>query len=417
MADTSMFRKAALEKLSSPEQLDVLMKVTSPRGWLALSALFAIIVVVILWSYFGAIPEKVMGQGILIKGASIREIASTTAGQIKKINTKVGDIIRQGQVIAEIGQGGLDRQINTLSKHIEIIKKQHIEQAILQEKNLSLSLQALKEETKSRQVSTANLQKQIRSLQEKVNVQKTLFKKGLVTKSTLLNTQKELSATRSSIDNNNVRLAQINSEIVALKRSFNKTEVGRENSLNQLQRELGELKSKLDGSSKIISAYDGQVLELMVDQGTLIQPQSRILTLEALDNTLEAVLYIPATDGKRVKTGMEVRISPSTVKAEEFGFIIAEVRSVSEFPTTLGGMRRVLRNEALVKELSGNSSRIEIIAKLELNPNTPSGFEWSSSQGPDSGVFSGTLCNGTVIINKRRPLGLVIPLFKKSLGI
>ena len=29
----SMFRKAALDKLASPEQLDVLMEVTSPRNW------------------------------------------------------------------------------------------------------------------------------------------------------------------------------------------------------------------------------------------------------------------------------------------------------------------------------------------------------------------------------------------------
>ena len=31
-----LFRKAALDKLASPERLDVLMQVTSPKGWLAL---------------------------------------------------------------------------------------------------------------------------------------------------------------------------------------------------------------------------------------------------------------------------------------------------------------------------------------------------------------------------------------------
>ena len=33
-----LFRKVALERLSSPEQLDQMMTVTSLRGWIALAA-------------------------------------------------------------------------------------------------------------------------------------------------------------------------------------------------------------------------------------------------------------------------------------------------------------------------------------------------------------------------------------------
>ena len=34
-----IFRKVALERLSSPEQLDQLLQVTDPKGWMALGAL------------------------------------------------------------------------------------------------------------------------------------------------------------------------------------------------------------------------------------------------------------------------------------------------------------------------------------------------------------------------------------------
>jgi hypothetical protein len=37
--DKPLFRQAALERLSSPEQLDQLVRVTHPLGWLALLAL------------------------------------------------------------------------------------------------------------------------------------------------------------------------------------------------------------------------------------------------------------------------------------------------------------------------------------------------------------------------------------------
>ena len=31
-----IFRKSALDRMASPEQLDALMRITSPRGWIAL---------------------------------------------------------------------------------------------------------------------------------------------------------------------------------------------------------------------------------------------------------------------------------------------------------------------------------------------------------------------------------------------
>jgi len=33
-----LLRKSSIEKLSSPEQLDMMMRVTSPMGWIALTA-------------------------------------------------------------------------------------------------------------------------------------------------------------------------------------------------------------------------------------------------------------------------------------------------------------------------------------------------------------------------------------------
>jgi hypothetical protein len=60
-----LFRKVALERLSSPEQLDQLMQVTGPKSWLALAALFALLVVVVVWGIFGSIAITVEGTGVL----------------------------------------------------------------------------------------------------------------------------------------------------------------------------------------------------------------------------------------------------------------------------------------------------------------------------------------------------------------
>ncbi len=65
-----IFRKAALERLSSPEQLDQLMQVTTPKGWLALIALAGLLVMVVVFSFVARIPITVAGQCILLDGGA-----------------------------------------------------------------------------------------------------------------------------------------------------------------------------------------------------------------------------------------------------------------------------------------------------------------------------------------------------------
>lgn len=54
-----LFRKAALEKLSSPEELDQLMQITGPRGWLVLVALLLLLGVAVVVGVTGEIPVQV----------------------------------------------------------------------------------------------------------------------------------------------------------------------------------------------------------------------------------------------------------------------------------------------------------------------------------------------------------------------
>lgn len=63
-----LFRKKALEKLQSPEQLNQLLTVTSPRGWLALVMLSILLLAAALWGILGTIQASVSGSGVLVGG-------------------------------------------------------------------------------------------------------------------------------------------------------------------------------------------------------------------------------------------------------------------------------------------------------------------------------------------------------------
>jgi hypothetical protein len=65
-SQSSIFRKESLERLSSPEQLDQLMQVVSPRSWLPLATLGCLLGLALAWSVLGRIPITASGQGILV---------------------------------------------------------------------------------------------------------------------------------------------------------------------------------------------------------------------------------------------------------------------------------------------------------------------------------------------------------------
>ncbi len=381
MGKRRLFRKAALERLSSPERLDEMMQVTSPMGWLALVALGITITAAIIWSVMGTITIKVHGNGILMRGKEVLAVTSDSTGRVVEILIAPGDNVKEGQAVARINQPDLELRLRDT--------REELEELIRQDQDRRLAQAAI----------VAQLKRQRNELSLRVDQLEQALAKGLIVPNQVLQAKSEVTA----IDE---RLAQ--TEL---------TDASRGNRLSEVRRQLRQAETKLETSAEITSPYPGRVLELTASMGDLVAAGSRIVTLESFDEPIEAVIYVPAGDGKKVHPGMEVLISPSTVRCEEHGFIIGKVSDVSDYPMTPEGLLRVLRNQSLVQELTGASAPIEVAADLLQDPTTASGFEWSSSAGPPNRVFSGTLCEASVVVEKRKPISYVLPIFKQTLGI
>ncbi len=60
-----------------PDELDRLMRITHPKGWLALIALLALVAATIVRGFFGSVPIEVGGdKGVLLGGDSLSQAAS-----------------------------------------------------------------------------------------------------------------------------------------------------------------------------------------------------------------------------------------------------------------------------------------------------------------------------------------------------
>ena len=58
---TDRFRKESLEHVSSPDQLDTYLKVTSPFSWLSFIAVIILLLGFVVWGIFGHLEKKVSG--------------------------------------------------------------------------------------------------------------------------------------------------------------------------------------------------------------------------------------------------------------------------------------------------------------------------------------------------------------------
>jgi hypothetical protein len=96
-----IFRKEALDRLASPEQLDQLMQLTSPRGWIALAGLGLLLLAALVWGLVGWIPTTVKVDGFLLPSL----ITATHSGKVAEVLVQVGQDIEDGQVLFKLDQG------------------------------------------------------------------------------------------------------------------------------------------------------------------------------------------------------------------------------------------------------------------------------------------------------------------------
>lgn len=109
MAD-NIYRKSTLDRMSSPEQLDKMIVITSPSFWLALAGGLLIVVVALIWAIAGRLPVKVETTGIFVTNQKEYTLSSETGGIVSSIEVKEGDTVEKGQVIIKLIDGNSIQQ-------------------------------------------------------------------------------------------------------------------------------------------------------------------------------------------------------------------------------------------------------------------------------------------------------------------
>jgi HlyD family secretion protein len=412
-----IFRKVALERLSSPEQLDQLVPLTSPIGWTAVIAIATIVAAAIGWSIFGVLPSSVNGAGILVsRGGHVFDAMAPFPGTLIDV-ANIGTVVKKGDRLASLD----DTELRQNLRHAEEVVKEKRADVDSLTRNFADQIDL---KHKNAMAQRDNLARIITAAEKRrAFYQDLLAKQDKIVQQGFL-TQRFQEETRRSMDEADQNARSARSDLLRLDAEESDL-IGRrdlailaaEQAVNDARRHVDELKIQLDQSTEIVSPMDGVITEIKATPGTVVAPGKPILSIETAGSGLELLLYVPPEFGKKVAPGMEVRIEPSTVKKEEYGTLIGKVVAVSDFPMTAEGMASVLQNPQLVSRFMEQGPPYAVRVELAPNAEAASGYRWSGGPGPSVKLSSGTTVRAAITTNRRAPISLLLPLLKGQAGL
>lgn len=411
-----LFRKKSLARLSTPERLDTLMQVTTPRAWVGLAGAGLIVLAALLWGVLGHTTDAVAGSGMLLRRGGLYSIEATAGGHVAEVLVHPGGRVARGQLVARLHQPELAAEIAQVEEELTGVRAQRDQLVGLAGRESLSRMESLEGQRVGAARRHAAAQARLEYLRERVQRERDLVSRDLLSRADLEATTEQAARAESELLSAAAELERLEADGVATRSSLLRTTYEQDQQILALEHRLALQRERYERAASIRSLFDGHVVESLVDAGELVTAGKPLLLVEQSESPLEAMIFVPL-EGKRIRTGMTVELSPSGIRREEHGYIVGRVLEVSDVPVNPAAMLRYLRNEELVRQFSAKGATYRVVVAVERSEGTPSGFRWSTREGPDLSFGSGTLLNGRVVVQQAPPITMVVPTLKKWMGV
>jgi HlyD family secretion protein len=462
---------------ASPDQLDQLMQVVKPKNWIPAATVGGLTIAALIWSFVGRIPMTVAGQGVLVSPQRVVELQSPVSGQLDLLQVKDGQEVRQGQVIAAIKPLELQEQLKQLhAKRQQLTNQASNTEAVQQQRTTTErqaiattrasllqrleTVQALSPTLRTQSLTTIEQQRQslqqrlqdaeamLPTLKDRWQRRARLANEGALEQDALLVAQREYRQELQTVQELEAQLRQLQVNATEAQQRYIQSQnaIGetqaqleelatrsqrldqenlqasntRRNEVAEVDRAIAQLKQQIAEKSLIRSPQTGTILDMSGVLGQVVTAGTRLGTLQTGSSesvVLSGITYFEVKDGKQIKPGMLVQITPDTVKRERFGGIVGRVKSVSPYPMTSSRAAAKLGNPELAETLTGKTAKVEVVVELRPEPGNVSGYQWSSSKGPSSKLTPGTTSSVRVMIEERAPITFLLPFLREWSGL
>ncbi|MBE7384740.1 MAG: HlyD family type I secretion periplasmic adaptor subunit [Leptolyngbya sp. SIO1E4] len=338
---------------------------TLPRHMIAGGVLF--VAVVGLWSWSGAVKEVSTAEGKVSPRGDVYKVQPSVNGEVTQIFVEAGDVVEQGQTIAEIDHQLIEKEIQRLEESLANSQLQLGQtEALIQQTQSELNiLQAMaqadiaaRQSSLSQEKATINTHHQILAqLQDDRQAQidrmarlEELVDQGALAKDHLFQLEQSLrerersiTETQGNLERSEAAIDQLEAELAQTKAVSDQQELTAQEKLQQLQMEATSLiaqvketqilldRSKAELAQTVLKAPVSGVVSVLevANVGEVLQPGETIAEIAPGSAPLILSTLLPSQEAGLVDVGMPVNIKFDAFPYQDYGIIPGSVLSIS----------------------------------------------------------------------------------------
>jgi HlyD family secretion protein len=413
------FGEPTLKGINSSKEFDQRIRVIPPATRVLAASTAIVCLAALVWAVFGSIPTRVIGRGVVLSDQEGNfSIAAIAAGPVVEVLVTPGGRVVAGQPIAIVEQKLLITRIENalaeverLEANLDLLRAADAAQIASSAEAAKRQLAAIDEQV------AANVVRRDR-LRELVTAYAALRAKGMISQSEFIARQEQYDLTTLDLANANARKVEV--ELAAATKRDNLADIERQKQAEIDFKKAGvdRLRVEMEVGSFVRSPITGIIREIRLGRGDVAAAGAVVATVGPdRQSYYQVMALLTGKTRKRAAPGMEAHIVPDSIKKEEYGSMRGRVTAVSGEDVSTEHVDQIVHNDRLTKNLFGGEPAL--LAYIELVPtkDNPSGFEWWSGTGPPYKITAGSVATVDIIVERLRPITLVIPALRKLLSI
>lgn len=132
-----LFRKNALDNMSTPEKLDRQVKIIRPSMWIVAVILIAGMITFTMWAFTYTITDGVTIDGVVFSNQDVVQIHAARKCMLNDVLVSEGDNVEIGDLLAVVSN---DEQLNVIEQQRLELEDNNLEEKAVKEKTLQDSI-------------------------------------------------------------------------------------------------------------------------------------------------------------------------------------------------------------------------------------------------------------------------------------
>jgi len=430
----------------------------------------------VVWVFVGRFPERASGRAVILVPRSSVSVQPRIGGRVVALNVEPGDEVSEGQLLALMESPEQVQELQNMRDRLADLEAQNRQIAAAQNNRSQLNQATITQQQRANRRQIEALQEQLATNQsqrvafldyldylysfrgetdERITAYNDLVAEGVVppinfrsyfldaSQLTVNNAINETQVALEELDALDESLMAQISTLEATNEALlteNSTvglgdtvsDAARFNLIADQRRAIAEMETLIKTNNEVVSPADGRVETVTVNVGEIVLPGGSIGQITRTDagGTSNVVSLFEVGEAKQITPGMTVNVRPDGYSRARYGAMVAEVVAVGQRPVTLAELANLVGSRELaLKLLLGEDARdpeqpqaitaVDIIVELRLipDPDAPSGYEWTASDGPPQPITDGTTADAHVVLEERSLIDYLVSVFRSVTGI